>query len=72
MRAKLSADHVNELTCLSKWMSDQSLSDSNDTVAVVKRAKKNEIFTTLSLNLELISGEESSGDESDQDSDVQQ
>jgi hypothetical protein len=63
MRARLTPAHVNELTCLNKWISGGKF--ERDTTLNMKRAKRNERFTTLSLKLELVAGEDTDEDESD-------
>ncbi len=68
--SNLSGDHVNELSCLNKWMYDYN--DGRNSVAskyfLCKQKCRNARFATLSLNLELVAGsEEDFEDEEDVD-----
>ena len=64
-RAKLTADHVNEMSCLNKWINANM--NGNNSIVETKRSKATSRFTTLSLMLELEGGEDS--DESDEEED---
>lgn len=67
LRASLTADHVNELTCLNKWLHEEMDEKEGNSISNVtaKRARVAERFTTLSLQLEHVAGESSEEEEDD-------
>ncbi len=68
LRSKLSADHVNELSCLIKWMNDYH--DSSNSSASIPTAQRNERFASLTLELELEVGPKSNGEDDDEEEEL--
>lgn len=66
LRSSLTADHVNELTSLNKWLNEEKQErDKIENSKAGKSARVAQKFTTLSLKLELVAGE--SSDDYDED-----
>lgn len=65
MRVSLTADHVNEMSCLNKWINANMCTPLEDTAAAKKWARVMKKYTTLSLELKFENADESS-DEDDE------
>ena len=64
-RTKLTADHLNEMSCLNKWINANM--HCNNSIIETKHSEATARFTTLSLMLELEGGDDS--DEIDEEDD---
>jgi hypothetical protein len=68
LRSKLSADYVNELSCLNNWMN--LYRDSCNSSENILCAKRNDRFASLSLELELEVGPESDDENEEEDKEL--
>jgi hypothetical protein len=59
---------VNELTCVRKWLNADMDEETNTvTILALKRARVAEKFTTLTLKLEILPGQDDESDNEESD-----